>query len=394
MVNASSLTFSDITVNSIFSLNNTIFSHYTLNEIKGSVINDLNISSIVETTTQNLENISTSNISISNIENNINSINSELLNISTSNVSINDNINTLNDSITTLNTSVSNVETNTVLHNTSISNLNSSLTEIITKTNLIDLSGSTICKFGYNNMSSVYIGNGNTSVYIGGTVYSAGGGTISSLSSPLTISYTPSSITSNTMLGYVISSGNVTVTHNSTQFASTDIDLPTTEPYCAYGINSGNLAGITIPAGVWMVDWLMDVFDSANQLSYDNYLATGIVKASFTGGGGGLHQATAWQLAKQAGIASSFSVYPLTDSNFYIGSYYIGRFIGVNQSSKTGASGTTNYAQFGSRSIISNAFVVSTTSSISLRAFFGMAGQPFTFGNIVFTSKMNATRIA
>jgi hypothetical protein len=454
--NASSLTFSDLTVNSIFSINNTIFSHYTLNEIKNSVLNSdifttlntslsnhntsiVSIDSSISTINTDITILNTSvsnhntditilntsvsnhntditilntsvsnhntditilntsvsnhdtditilNTSVSNHDTDITTLNTSLYNHNTSIISIDSSISTINTNITTLNTSVSN-------HNTSINTLVNDLGIISLKTNLIDISGSTSCSFGLTNMSRVYIGNNNTSVYIGGVAYSSGV-TISSLSSPLTISYTPASLTSSTMIGYVITTGNVITTKNSTQFESTDIDLPNFSTYYySYGIRGDKLARITVPSGVWMISWLMDVYDAGNQLNYDNYLATGVTNSTYTGTGGALHQAASWTLAKQAGVSQPHSVYPLTDTSFYVGSYYIGKFLGVNQSTKTSTDSVLNYSQYGSRTIISNNFIVSVSNSTTLNGFFGMAGQPTQFNNIVFTNKITATRI-
>jgi hypothetical protein len=412
MVNASSLTFSDITVNSIFSLNNTIFSHYTLEQIKNSVIDSSNISSLID-------NVSSSNVSITNINSTISSINTELNNLSTVNTSVNNlitdvtshntsltdlnttvlslvtdlnNLSTVNTSLTDLTTDVTSHNTSLTDLNTSVSLLNTSITNIQTKTDLIDLSGSTVFTFGAN-MSSIYIGDASSSVYIGGEVHT---GNSTSLSNPFIISYTPSNLTSNTMVGYMLSDTK-TVTQDSTQITSNDYDSSDNPTYISYGLVSNDLASITLPSGVWMVDWLMDVYDSSNNLDYNNYIATGVAKntpnaSGFNGTNDSLHPDAARQLATRAG---NYEVDVLTSSSFYVGSYYIGKFTGLNLSTKTGTfeGSDSNYSRWGSRSVITNSFMTSITSSTNFTAFFGMAGQPFTFGDIVFTSKINATRI-
>jgi hypothetical protein len=170
MVNASSLTFSNITINSIFSLNDTLFSRYTLDQIKNNIVSSTNISTFID-------DVSLSNVSITNINSEISSIHNSLNNLSTVNTSVNNLISdvtshdtSLNDIITsinsfvsdlnnlsTVNTSVNNLISDVTSHDTSLNDIITSITNIQTKTDLIDLSGSTEFTFGDAN-SSVHIG--------------------------------------------------------------------------------------------------------------------------------------------------------------------------------------------------------------------------------------------
>lgn len=228
MVNASSLTFSDITVNSIFSLNNTIFSHYTLEQIKNSVVDNMSVT---------IDNVSLSNVSITNIDSAISSINTELNNLSTVNTSVNN----LITEVTGHNTSLTDL-------NASITSLSTSITTVQTKTSLIDLSGSTEFTLGEN--MSINIGTGLSGIIKVGSSTATGNLILDSPSTSGVMFNTPLYInhtilyTSPNQIGW---SQGFTTPINKGSFSSSGINVLGT--YNTGGITSGQ----QLPIGVYMI---------------------------------------------------------------------------------------------------------------------------------------------